>query len=161
MQLVHCTVNLNGDPRKQVRRVNVSVPEIMILQAIHGDDAVIEMEYAGERDSTDEKERLDKFYGGKQEILDKIKELFPGARPQFPQKLTDIGIDIASPEAIAAYEEKKAKIDQVEAEDARKRAAARRRTEKLEALTEVALADEAELLRPPKMSKKRADPLMA
>lgn len=162
MQLVHCTVNLAGDPRKQVRRVNVSVPEIQLLQEIHGNDAVIDLKYAGERTGVDEREMLVKFYGGKAEVLEKVEKLFPGARPNLPQNLADIGFEaVATPEIVEAFKKKKAADAKAEADrKARVKAAQKRRTEALAEADEAA-EEESELIAPPPIKKKVADPLMA
>jgi len=161
MQLVHCTVNLAGDPRKQVRRVNVSVPEIQVLQSIHGNDAVIELTYAGERTGVDEMEMLRKFYGGKAEILERLNALFPGIRPVLPQTLAEIGFEeVATPEIVKAFNEKKAAEAKAEAARKAKVRAANAKREAALAEADEAQAEESELIAPPP-KKKTADPLMA
>ena len=101
MQIAHCTVKHAAKHYHAVRRINVSVPEILLLQAIHGEDAVREVAYAGEsdRDTVEEMEHLHKMYGGKEEIKLLIEKLFPGARPVLPSKLSDIGFDVGPVEA--------------------------------------------------------------
>lgn len=162
MQLVHCTVNLAGDPRKQVRRINVSVPEIQLLKEIHGNDAVIELNYAGAREGFDELEHLKRWYGGKLEISAIIERMFPGSRPNLPLMLSDIGYgEIATDEIIEAFNKKKAAEAQAASRKKAKISAVEQR--RLDALAEAQDAAEevSELIAPPPSKKKVADPLMA
>lgn len=162
MQLVHCTVNLAGDPRKQVRRVHVSVPEVQLLREIHGNDAVIELNYAGAREGVDELENLKRFYGGKPEIAAMIDKLFPGSRPNLPLMLSDIGFgDIATDEIVEAFNKKKAAEAKAASTKKAKVSAAEQR--RLDALADAQDAAEevSELIAPPPLKKKVADPLMA
>lgn len=95
MQLVHCTVAHAGDPRHTVRKMYASVPEVILLQAVHGADAVTEVIYATEREGVDELEYLRKNYGMKQEIFDLIDKLFPGANPSLPATMGSIKVQDA------------------------------------------------------------------
>lgn len=49
--LYSCTVRLAGNLLNEVRKSNVTAPEIMVLAAIHGSDAVVNVEPAGARES--------------------------------------------------------------------------------------------------------------
>lgn len=52
-----CTVAIGGDVRAVVPKPTVSVAEIMLLQQIHGGDAVTNIKITGTHDTTSEEER--------------------------------------------------------------------------------------------------------
>ena len=60
-----CTVAIAGDVRAVVAKSTVTVPEIMLLQVIHGADAVSNIRVKDQWDTTSEAERdrLGNFYG--------------------------------------------------------------------------------------------------
>jgi hypothetical protein len=60
-----CTVAIGGDIRSVVPKTMVTPAEIMLLQSIHGDDAVTNIRVNGELDATmdQERNRLGEFYG--------------------------------------------------------------------------------------------------
>ena len=60
-----CTVAIGGDIRSVVPKTLVTPAEIMLLQSIHGDDAVTNIRVNGELDATmdQERNRLGEFYG--------------------------------------------------------------------------------------------------
>jgi hypothetical protein len=64
MQICKCTVAIGGDPGMTITKERVTVPELMILRAVHGDDAVRNIEVTGESDvsSPEERERLISIY---------------------------------------------------------------------------------------------------
>lgn len=101
MQLVHCTVAHAGDPRHTVRKLYASVPEVILLDHIHGagkkekgdkSEIISEIAFAGERENVDELDILTKNYGAKQENLDLISRLFPGVSPTLPSTLSALGV---------------------------------------------------------------------
>lgn len=107
MQLANCTVLLGGSPLRTVRRINVTVPELLLLRAIHGESendesVVVDIEVAGERELRNEKDELLRFYGSKDELVTKIEKLFPGARPNIPQTFAEIGVGDAGAVATEA-----------------------------------------------------------
>jgi|TARA_R110000803_G_scaffold87023_1_gene153605 hypothetical protein len=63
-QLCRCTVAIGGDIRSVVPKTQVTPAEIMLLQSIHGADAVTNIRVIGELDSTvdEERNRLGSFY---------------------------------------------------------------------------------------------------
>lgn len=89
MDFVSCTVRLAGNVQHTVSKRAVSVPEVLVLQAIHGEDAVVDMAFASERDlsSTEELARLEGAY--KPEL---VRKLFPGAKPELPADASAIGV---------------------------------------------------------------------
>jgi hypothetical protein len=63
-QLCRCTVAIGGDIRSVVPKTQVTPAEIMLLQSIHGADAVTNIRVVGELDATmdQERNRLGSFY---------------------------------------------------------------------------------------------------
>jgi len=63
-ELCSCTVAIGGDIRSVVAKPRVTPAEIMLLQSIHGTDAVTNIKIVGEIDSTmdQERDRLGRFY---------------------------------------------------------------------------------------------------
>lgn len=164
MQLVNCTLKLAGKHYHAINRINVSVPEYQLLLAIHGSDAIEpqSIKYAGERQldengrSFDEVDHLRHIYGAKPEIAKKITELFPGAVPRVATTFAEIGLhDVATPEIIEAFNDRKAREDRNEQERALARKKAAQRREAAEAAALAATAEEGELLRPPVTERKR------
>lgn len=57
MKLYDCKVRLAGNVINEVRKEKVSAAEVIIMRAIHGDDAVIEIAEVGEDKRSDAEER--------------------------------------------------------------------------------------------------------
>jgi hypothetical protein len=87
-QLLTCTIALAGDIQQVVSRGAerpVTYPELIVLQFLHGEQAVTEVfecGYTEDREPRHEKERLMGIYGGP--LVD--KQLFPGHNIQMPVK---------------------------------------------------------------------------
>lgn len=64
MRQFTCKIRLNGSLYNEVTKVNVTVPEIIVLRAIHGADSVSEIKEVDpiQRDE-DERARIDRLYG--------------------------------------------------------------------------------------------------
>lgn len=87
MQRCSVTVRLSGDVGNTVPKTGVSVAEIVVLRAIHGEDAVVDIK-ATHNDKTphrEERDRLSVIYG--RPIVDKI---FPGTFAKLPVGLKEI-----------------------------------------------------------------------
>lgn len=83
-QLLECMVALAGDEQNIVHRSSdtpVTYPELLVLQYIHGDDAVSDVHELGtdERDNQSELDRLRVTYNAAA-----VKDVFPGANPKLP-----------------------------------------------------------------------------
>lgn len=83
-QMLECLVALAGDEGNIVHRSTdnpVTYPEMLLLQYIHGDDAVSDVFALGEeeRDNQNELERLRTTYKAAA-----VKDVFPGANPRLP-----------------------------------------------------------------------------
>ncbi len=100
MELANCLVSLGGDKNNQVPKFGVTPAEIMVLQAIHGDDAVTEVEPLSdtvERSNAEEIERLVAHYPAKDEDGQLvIRSVYPGGRPMLHQTIADLNLPEAA-----------------------------------------------------------------
>lgn len=64
MQICNCTVAIGGEAGMTVIKERVSVPELLVLRELHGDDAVRNITVIGESDadSNEERARLRTLY---------------------------------------------------------------------------------------------------
>jgi hypothetical protein len=95
MQTAQVMVNIGGDSGNQVPKT-VTAAEIAVLIAIHGDDAVSNIEPLGDEDRTnrDELNRLRGIYGhatdGENNRI--IERLYPGAGARVFETLAELGL---------------------------------------------------------------------
>ncbi|WP_223518256.1 hypothetical protein [Pseudomonas sp. BF-R-21] len=113
MQHCSCFVFLGGELTSSVWKADVTVAEIALLRAIHGDDAIttIVPTYKANTKSADELDRLRQLYG--QSNVSKegkrlVDEVYPGRAPQLPTSLSDIGVDVLEEQPTAPVEAPKA-----------------------------------------------------
>lgn len=100
MQICSCTVRIGGSPVHTVQKDDVTPAEILVLQQIHGTDAVIEIKplRMDKRSHPAEWDRLCERYGAAPEGLmnagngDLLEKMFPGAQKNLPIDLKDIGM---------------------------------------------------------------------
>jgi hypothetical protein len=118
MQLATVEVRLSGSRENTVVKDNVTVPEIVLLRAIHGNDSVNNIQPTGmdKRPHAAEYERLKKIYGTAKDekenlILDK---LFPGHNPVFPVTLADIGLEVSGADTEEATTPRKRRTKRVD-----------------------------------------------
>lgn len=92
MELYQAEVCIGGLITNTVLKEEVTASEILILQQIHGSDAVRKIKPLGnkQREYQKEYDRLVRSYGPR-----RVQAVFPGARPVLPQKLADVGIIVA------------------------------------------------------------------
>lgn len=103
MQICSATIRLAGSVQNTVFRNNLTPAEILILQAIHGGDAVIDILPIEkvERTQHAEWDRLTGLYdrsGGPdtpdgKEDVSIVSRLFPGAVKRLPVSLSEIGLE--------------------------------------------------------------------
>ena len=123
MHLCKCTVLLSGEVMHQVSKINVTPAEILILKAIHGNEAVTNVVPTtnNKRPHAEEYDRLMQIYGqtkvGGQPVVEK---LFPGASPKLPSSLKDIGLQNTGD--IGRIADGKPKADVTDPDDDRKEA---------------------------------------
>lgn len=88
MQFYSAKIRLGGSLQNEVRRESLTAAEIGVLRAIHGDDAVLEIEaVSGSSDLNDagERARLTAVYGEKV-----VKETLGTSVHQLPKELPDV-----------------------------------------------------------------------
>jgi hypothetical protein len=83
-QLLRCSIALAADPEQVVIRHRgrpIVFPELIVLQHLHGEEAIHDIHVVGEWDATQAEvlERLKLIYGDKA-----VSDVFPGARPRLP-----------------------------------------------------------------------------
>ena len=90
MQICNCTVAIGGDPGMTVSKERVTVPELMVLQAVHGDDAVRHIEVIADEtvNSNEERERLSLIYKTPEGVV----KATLGAVGPLPKTLDESGI---------------------------------------------------------------------
>lgn len=110
MQECTITLRLNGSLLHTVQKERVTPAEIVVLRALHGQDAVVDVvpTKMSKRGHQQEFERLSELYGrsnGANEVHSNdpgknfVAGLFPGANPTLPIHLKDIGMGNALREA--------------------------------------------------------------
>jgi hypothetical protein len=100
MQICTCEVRLNDSAGHTVPKTEVTPAEILILQAIHGASAVVNIRPTKQdrRGNAEEWDRLHSAYGRAPDgLMDAgngtlLAKLFPGAMPKLPVTLKDIGM---------------------------------------------------------------------
>jgi len=105
--LINCNVAIGGDSRAVVNKPYCSVAEVLLLQSIHGQDAVTNIRVYDElkTDDTVERDRLGNFYGD-----DKVIALF-NQFGELPRVLADTRIpdEILDPVWLSERSKPKAK----------------------------------------------------
>lgn len=114
MQLCNLTVRLGGSQLNTVPKLNATPAEILILRALHGDDAVVDIRPTKvDKKIRQEEEwaRLSRDYDGGsifttapgEESKSVMANLFPGAMKKLPTTLDEIGLGhLTSPASIKA-----------------------------------------------------------
>lgn len=90
MQICNCTVALGGDMAMVVVKERVTVPELMILRAVHGEDSVrnIDVIENADVDDVEERTRLQLIYNNPEGIVrDTV-----GLTGALPEDLAESGI---------------------------------------------------------------------
>lgn len=124
MQICSATVRLSGSMNNTVHKSDLTPAEIVVLQTLHGTDAVIDVihERDERRSHTEEYDRLTATYSRNSNIStpdgdpgDIVARLFPGAVRKLPVNLIEIGLGEAANMAIsvaaAEAEKQKALLD--------------------------------------------------
>jgi len=98
METASCTVRLGGDLRNTVFKENVTPAEVVLLKAIHGEEAIVDVELTGsdKRPHGDERDRLQQRYGGAKNGDDRtiFSLIFPSPLTPLPVRFSEIGIEI-------------------------------------------------------------------
>lgn len=96
-EIAHCFVALGGDIQNTVPKSNVTAAEIAVLQVIHGNDAVRDIEPVGsiQRSQREERERLRAVYGRARDSEGRslVEVLYPGAAARTFEKLDELQLE--------------------------------------------------------------------
>lgn len=99
----HCSavVRLRGETQFEVAKPDVTVAEIVVLRAIHGQDAVVRIQPTRmcKTPHAQEIERLRGIYATDPKGAELISGLWPGFNPRLPVSLKDIEIAASEPPA--------------------------------------------------------------
>jgi hypothetical protein len=110
MQLLNVLLALGGDSGNQVPKFEVTPAEIALLRAIHGEDAISDIQVIGEvaRTSRQERARLDEIYARQQPDGSRrsreLDALFPGVAARLFEtidEIDDLSDDMFKPTARA------------------------------------------------------------
>jgi hypothetical protein len=106
MQTLNALVAITGDRNNMVWKTDITPAEILLLQSLHGADAVLQIEPSGEdkREPMEEITRLKALYPLHGERIHNIWRDYPG--PAFPLRIDQLGINSAllkPAEAAAPY----------------------------------------------------------
>ena len=95
MQTLNAMVAITGDRNNMVWKVGLTPAEVLLLQQLHGADAVLQIEPSGDvkRDPHEEIQRLKASYPLHGERVQNIWRDFPG--PSFPLQIEQIGLNSA------------------------------------------------------------------
>lgn len=95
MQTLNAMVAITGDRNNMLWKMGITPAEVLLLQALHGADAVLQIELDSDvkREPAQEIERLKELYPLHRERIQNIWRDFPG--PAFPSNLEAIGINPA------------------------------------------------------------------
>jgi len=96
MQIANVMVAIGGERGNTVPKYEVTAAEIAVLLAIHGNDAVFDIEPVGEvnRGNGIERERLRALYPAKDEDGNRVFErLYPGSAARVHETLDELGLD--------------------------------------------------------------------
>ncbi len=87
MQIVNCTVAIDGEAGMTVAKSNITVAELLVLRALHGDDAVRNVEVTDDIrvSAAEERERLNLIYTAPPGIVRDVL----GAQGSLPELLDE------------------------------------------------------------------------
>jgi len=106
MQILNALVALSGDRNNMILKAGLTPAEILLLQQLHGADAVMQIEPVGEvkREPFQEVERLRRLYPIQQKRVQEIWRDFPAG--SFPVRIDMLSLNPAllkAAEASAPY----------------------------------------------------------
>jgi len=90
MQLYDATVRLQANPMHEVPKSGLTAPEVLLLQFVHGEDAVVRVRKGkmDKRSHEDERLRLSTRYGDK-----RVADMFGPGHTKLPIKLDNVDFD--------------------------------------------------------------------
>lgn len=113
MNVFNAKVRLGGTLENEVVKRGLTVPEIIILRRLHGNDALVAIEHAGvcEIDPIEERERLDFIYGNglahlHEDQKTSVEKLFGGDYTPLPEELRDFdGAESVVEKSLSEFQE--------------------------------------------------------
>lgn len=98
MQLANAMLSLGGDGGNQVPKFRVTAAEVAVLRAIHGDDAVTDIEILDEESKASNREelaRLHEIYGNARDGENRsvVATMFPGAAARVFASFDELDLD--------------------------------------------------------------------
>lgn len=99
MEIGNCSLALGGDPGNTIKKFSVTPTEVAVLQVLHGEDAVSDIEITGDvaRGNREERERIVQNYGkrnGDGTMQSKaLDSLFPGIAAPLFQRFVDLELN--------------------------------------------------------------------
>lgn len=103
MQIANILLALGGDNTNTVPKYNVTPAEVAVLMAIHGEQAVMEIEPVGDvdRDNRDERSRLFSVYASAKDHDNNVvvRGMFPGVASRVPESFDEL---VLAPEQFKA-----------------------------------------------------------
>jgi len=114
MDTATITLLLGGHAGNSIQKFGVTAGEIAVLQLIHGNESVRDVEWTGDiqRSHRAEIERLHNVYGANdgngRAVSKAVASLFPGAAARVFEKLTELELDGEFVKSLGPVEEKKA-----------------------------------------------------
>lgn len=109
MRLYSAKVRIGGNVNHEVQKDGLTAPEVMVLQHVHGNDAVLDLRWTGTAEAVDvtaERARLDRLYTSfaDEDGRPIVPQLFgakyaplPTSVPNGPEEMTQVG-----PQRVAA-----------------------------------------------------------
>lgn len=96
METANVLVALGGDKGNTVVKYGVTAAEIAVLRAIHGDDAISDVDPTGDVVASDreERDRLSDLYGRALDHTGRqiVGAVFPGVGARLTERLADLGL---------------------------------------------------------------------
>jgi hypothetical protein len=95
MQILNALVAIKGDRNNTLLKTDLTPPEVLLLQQLHGEDAVLQIEPIQnvERDPLAEIDRLKSMYPLQRERIQNIWRDWPADR--FPTRIDMLGLNPA------------------------------------------------------------------
>jgi hypothetical protein len=137
MQTASILLAIGGERDMQVPKFGVTPAEVMLLRAIHGEEAVSDIDIVGDEDrkSRDERERLFNLYAKADPNgsfrLPVLDALYPGVSARLPTEFSELDLD----EAFYKAESRKTpeKVDPLDHDENGKKGGSKKRAKKADA----------------------------
>lgn len=149
MQTATIALHLGGDTGNTVEKYDITPSEVAVLQAIHGVDAVTDIDPQGDVKRSDraERERLTQFYGRNTPdgrfVAPAVEQLFPGMAARMFQNFDELDLqeELFKPKSRVASDAKRDPLDHDD--DGKKGGSLPAETKSLSSMTKQELLEEA------------------